>query len=200
MKKLTFISLVVITFFACKNATESTTPTEDQTQAQTPVTTDESANMGGAQNDNDLVAISDAVHNFYKWYETFFFDDKRSVPFIDFSGKTAKLDGASLAKYHAEILKSGLISQAFIDSDLAFLKANEAEWIKNKEDGGDGPLTGMDYERIFCGQDWDVVAYKTGEVKTELINANAAKANIQSSKLELVKENGKWLISKITCE
>jgi hypothetical protein len=44
------------------------------------------------------------------------------------------------------------------------------------------------------------VAYKSGAVKVDGISANEAKAGIESSKLDLVKENGKWLISKITCE
>jgi hypothetical protein len=195
MKKLTFICIILVSIFACKEAsknTSTTTPTDKVAEVPT--------NQGGTLSDADKVAITDAVHNFYKWYETFIFDDKRSVPFINFEGKAAKLDNANLTIYHAELMKSGLISQAFIDSDLTFLKGNEAEWIKNNEDGGDGPLTGMDYERFFCGQDYDIKAYTTGAVKAERFGTNQAKAAIETSKIELVNENGKWLISRISCE
>jgi hypothetical protein len=195
MKKVTLLCLVLTSIFACKEAAKNTsasTPTDKVAEVPT--------NQSGTLSEADKVAITDAAHNFYKWYETFIFDDKRSVPFIDFGGKAAMLDNANLTIYHAELMKSGLISQAFIDNDLTFLKGNEAEWIKNNEDGGDGPLTGMDYERFFCGQDYDIKAYTTGPVKFEGFGTNPAKATIETSKIELVKENGKWLIAKISCE
>ena len=83
---------------------------------------------------------------------------------------------------------------------MAYLKGHEAEWKKNNENGSDGSLTGMDYDRVFCGQDWDIKAYTTGAVKAEGLGTNQAKATVEGSKIELAKENGKWLISKIVCE
>lgn len=197
MKILIFICLVLTSFLACKNAPESTPPIEEQSQTETPVVTDEPTDSGGSQDDTDLVAITDVVHNFYKWYETF---PSMDYDFLDTKGNTAKLDNAKLATYHAALLKSGLLSNIYIDNDLAYLKKYEAIWKQDNEKGDDGPLSGLDYDRVFCGQDWDIVAYKTGAVKVDGISANEAKASIEGSKLDLVKENGKWLISKITCE
>ena len=83
---------------------------------------------------------------------------------------------------------------------MAYLKGHEAEWKKNNENGSDGPLSGFDADRVFCGQDWDIKDYTTGAIKAEGLGTNQVKTTVGGSKLELVKENGKWLISKITCE
>jgi hypothetical protein len=105
-----------------------------------------------------------------------------------------------LAAYHAELMKSGFISKVYSDNDVAYLKKHEAEWQKSKENVNDGPLSGLDFDRVFCGQDWDIKAYTTGAVKAEGLGTNQVKATVEASKMELIKENGKWLISKIVCE
>ncbi|TAD85835.1 MAG: hypothetical protein EAY75_10335 [Bacteroidetes bacterium] len=197
MKNVTLICLVLTCFFACKNAPESTTSAKEQSPAETPVKTEVPTGSGSSKDDNDLAAITAAVHNFYKWYETFTNTD---YDFLDNTGKSSKLDNSKLNGYHAALLKSGLLSATYIDNDLAYLKKFEAIWKQGGENVTDGPLSGLDFDRIFCGQDWDVVAYKTGAVKVDVVSANEAKASIEGSKLDLVKENGKWLISKITCE
>jgi Protein of unknown function (DUF3828) len=195
MKKSTFICLILMSFLACKEApknTSTTTPTDKVAEVPT--------DKGGVQNDSDLVAVTDAIHSFYKWYEAFIDDNKRSIEYINSKGKTSKLDNTKLAAYHAELMKSGFISKAYIDNDVAYLKKYEAEWTKNKENGNEGPLSGLDFDRVFCGQDWDIKAFTTGAVKAEGLGTNQVKATVEASKLELVKENGKWLISKIICE
>ncbi len=193
MKKSTFICLVLTSLFACNEAPKNT--------AQAPATTTaEPTQKGGALDAADMAAITDVIHNFYKEYDAFQNDEKRTVNYLDASGKVAKLDMPKLAIYHAEMMKSGFISKAYIDNDMAYLKGNEADWAKNKENGSDGPLTGFDADRVFCGQDWDMKAYTTGVIKAEGFGTNQAKATVESSKIELVKENGKWLISKISCE
>lgn len=197
MKKLTFFGLVLTSFLACKNAPESTQSSAEKSQTKTADITNESINSGGKQDITDSAAIIEVVHNFYKWYETF---PSMDYDYVDAKGKIAKLDNSKVEAYHTALLKSGFLSKAYIDNDIAYLKKYEAEWVKSKENGNDGPLSGLDYDRVFCGQDWDIVAYKSGAVKVEGISANEAKAGIESSKLDLVKENGKWLISKITCE
>jgi hypothetical protein len=143
-----------------------------------------------------LVAITDVVHNFYKWYATT--EDK--LDYVDSKGKISKLDNAKLAAYHATFMKSGFVSQTYIDNDVAYLKKYEAEWQKNKENGSEEPISGLDFDRVFCGQDWEPKDYTTGAVKAEGLGTNQVKTTVGASKLELVKENGRWLIAKIACE
>jgi Protein of unknown function (DUF3828) len=194
MKKVTLICLVLTSFFACKDAPKNTINTPTDKMAEVP------ADKGGAQNNTDSVAITDVVHNFYKWYEAFANDDKRRIDYLNSKGKATKLDNTKLTTYHAELMKSGFISKVYIDNDVAYLKKYEAEWTKNKENNNDGPLSGLDFDRVFCGQDWDIKAYTTGAVKAEGLGTNQVKATVEGSKIELVKENGKWLIAKIVCE
>jgi Protein of unknown function (DUF3828) len=191
MKKTTFFCLILTSFLACKEApknTSTTTPTDKVAEVPT--------DKGGAQNDADLIAITDVVHNFYKWYPT----TVDNLEYVDSKGKTSKLDNTKLAAYHDKLMKSGFISKAYIDNDVAYLKKYEAEWTKNKENNNDGPLSGLDYDRVFCGQDWEPKDYTTGTLKVDGLGTNQAKTTVGASHLELVKENGKWLISKITCE
>ncbi len=191
MKKSTLICFILTSLLACKNAPKNA--------AQAPTTTAQAADKG-AQDAADLVAVTDVIHSFYKWYEAFTNDDKKRIEYVDSKGKTSKLDNTKLADYHAELMKSGFISKAYIDNDVAYLKKYEAEWTKNKENNNDGFLSGLDFDRVFCGQDWDIKVYTTGAVKAEGSGINQAKATVEASKIELVKENGKWLIAKIACE
>lgn len=194
MKKLTIICLTLATFLACNEAPKSNTPTEKPA--------DKPADKGVNQVDSntDLTAITDLVHNFYKWYETFASDEKRNINYLNMKSKVTKLDNAKVVAFHAELMKSSFLSQTYIDNDAAYLKKYEADWQKNKENANEEPLSGMDYDRVFCGQDWDPKEYTTGTLKVDGLGTNQVKTTVGASKLELVKENGKWLISKITCE
>ena len=192
MKKSIFLCLLLMSFWGCNDSSKNT--------EQTPTTTADAADKGRAIDAADLALITDVVHNFYKYYDVFQQDDKRTINYLNTGGKVAKLDMPKLANYHAEMMKSGLISKAYIDNDMAYLKGLEAEWKKNNENGSDGPLSGFDADRVFCGQDWDIKTYTTGAIKAETLGANQVKATIEASKIELVKENDKWLITKIVCE
>ena len=194
MKNSILFFALLLCLVACKESPKQVTTTE------TPTTQPQPANAGGSQNDADLKAITDVVHNFYKWYESFQSDEKRQIDFLDSKSKVTKLIPAKVAAFHAELMKSGFLSQAYIDNDMAYLKKYEAEWLKNKENNNDGPLSGLDYDRVICGQDGDLKAFQTKSLKVEGLGTNQVKAAIEASKLELVKENGKWLISKIICE
>jgi hypothetical protein len=191
MKKSIFFCLLLMPFLGCKDAPKNT--------EQAPTTTD-AADKGGAIDAADLAAITDVVHHFYKWYDVFQQDDKRAINYLNSKGKATKLDNTKLAAYHAEMMKSGFISKVYIDNDIAYLKKYEAEWLKNNENNSDGPLSGLDFDRVFCGQDWDIKDYTTGAIKAEGIGANQVKATVKANKIELVKENGLWLIAKIGCE
>jgi len=176
MRKLFVVLLALASFSACQEAPKNNAPTDLEAE---------------------LAAITDVVHNFYKWYT---YSDREHINYIDAKGELSKLDMAKVAAYHAQMMKSGFLSQTFIDNDMAYLKKYEAIWAKNKENDNEFPLSGMDHNRVFCGQDNDPKDYISGTLKVDLIGTNQAKTTKGDSKLELVKENGKWLISKISCE
>ena len=163
--------LALASFFACKEAPKNNAPTDEE-------------------------AITDVVHNFYKWYSS---GTDEAIQYVDIEGEFAKLDMAKVAAYHAQLMNSGFLTKAYVDNDLAILEEYAAIWAKDKETGREGPLTGYDYNRVFCGQDWTPETYTTGPIQIEMLGANRAKAVIESTTLELVKENGKWLISKNNC-
>ena len=181
--KFSTLCLAFLIAFSCTEAPKSTT-----------------SEKTASQNNADSIAITDAVHNFYKWYDAFTQDQNRNINYVDSKGKASKLDMAQVAVYHAELMKSGFLSKTYFDNDLTYLKKYEAEWQKNNENNEEGPLSGLDYDRIFCGQDWDLATYTTGALKLNGLGTNQVKTLIGTNKLELAKENGKWLIAKIDCE
>jgi Protein of unknown function (DUF3828) len=183
------LCLAFFTFFACNEAPKGAT--------NESTTSTEQSNTGAAQNDADFAAITDVVHNFYKWYETFTQSEDDSFNYVNFSKHPAKLDMAKLEAYHANLIKSGFVSTAYTANDQAYLKKHEEMW---KSESIDEPLSGIDYDRVFCGQDWDINAFTTGAIAIESLGPNQVRAALESGKVELAKENGKWLITKITCE
>lgn len=175
MRKLLVFCLVLSSFLACQEAPKKNASGDPKAES---------------------AAITDVVHSFYKWYPPAGIE---RIEYVDLEGEFSKLDMEKVAAYHAEMMKSGFLSQAYIDNDLAYLKKYEAIWAQNKENGNEEPLSGYDYDRVYCGQDWDPKEYTTGTLEVDLIGTNQAKTTVGDSKLELVKEDGKWLISKITC-
>jgi biopolymer transport protein ExbD len=153
----------------------------------------------------ETVAVTNVIHSFYKWYDTFQNDDKKNINFLNLKSKPVKLDNTKVATYHSNLMKSGAISQTFINIDQVYLKKCEAIWQKEKYE--DGPLPGLDADRFFCAQDWDIKFWTTAPVTIEELGINKAKATIagteggsnRAQKFQLVKENGLWLISKIEC-
>ncbi len=198
MKKLLFLCFATLCFVAC-NQTPAETTASENTVTEAPT------DSGGSQDDPDLVAITDVVHGFYKWY----YANNTTALNINFlkPGKSTTLDPAKLDAYFAALLKSGYISQAFVDAERAYLKNLEATVWKN-ENMEVQPLTGLDYDRFFCAQDWDINFWTTAPVEAEGLGTDQVKATISGTeggsprqqKLELKKENGKWLITSINCD
>jgi hypothetical protein len=112
-----------------------------------------------------------------------------------------------LDAYYAKLKESGFISQAYIDADKAYLQNLEATAWKN-ENVEEGPISGLDYDRFFCAQDYDINFWVSAPIAAEGLGTEQATATMtgdeggseRSQKFELKKENGKWLISKIVCE
>ncbi|MBI5914111.1 MAG: copper resistance protein NlpE N-terminal domain-containing protein [Bacteroidetes bacterium] len=193
MKFLLIFFLAAFTLLSCKNTTST-----DQSEE---VPTDN----GGSQDDPDLVAISETIHGFYAWYEA------NSKPMLDIEfvkpGKPATLDMKKLEAYFALLKQSGFISQAYVDGEKAYLKNLEATAWKD-ENSQEEPLTGLDYSRLFCAQDWDMNYWTTAPVTAEGLGTDKVTATLSGDEggsprmqdFVLVKEGGKWLIAKIDCD
>ncbi|AEE48612.1 DUF3828 domain-containing protein [Haliscomenobacter hydrossis] len=192
MKYLLLLCLAMFSLSACQNTANKT----DQS-------TEEPTDSGDSQDDPDLVAITDVIHGFYQWYD----DSMEKIQHLDYvkTGKHLSLDNKKVDAYFDQFLKSGFISKEYVDGEKAYLKALEVDWKKTEYE--DGPIDGLDYDRFFCAQDWDIKAWTESFVGVEGLGTDQATATMSSKegggpneqKIELKKENGKWLISKIIC-
>ena len=179
MKHLTFLSFLLLAFFACKNNPSTNT-------------------------NADAEAIAQTVHQFYGWYEKFVMDTTKQHIYVNLSGKYAVLDSAKLEKYYDQLRESQLLSEEYFANDKAYLQACEPIW---KQDGMEGPLAGLDFDRVFNAQDWDgkymtttpLMVEMQGTERAKAVYADTTEAAARNPKFELKKENGKWLISKIDC-
>jgi len=195
MKYLLFCCLAVFSCFSCKNTSSP----------NTAPTTAEPTGKGGSQDELDRVAINNVIHNFYKWYEA----NEKALVDINYikGGKSSTLDHPKLDAYFALLSKSGYIGQAYIDSERAYLKNLEATAWKH-ENVEEETLTGLDYARLFCAQDWDIAFWKTAPITAQGLGTEKVTAMMtgeegsvkREQKFELVKENGKWVIAKIVCD
>lgn len=181
MRKLFVVCLALASFFACQEAPK---------------------NNATGDSKAELAAITDVVHNFYKWYETGA-DGMSSIIFVK-GGLPTTIDNVKFDKYFAIIAKSGYFSQLYIDAERAKFKNLEATTWKN-ENSDEEPLSGYDYDLFLCSQeieDFKLLTTAPLEVQglgTEKVTAILDLEDYTAKKFELVKENGKWLISKITC-
>lgn len=182
ISKFFTLCLLLSAFIACNEAPKNA--------AVTPAQTDEAA-------------ITEAVHNFYKWYEV----NAGALADLFFvkPGNPATIDQAKMDEHYAILAKSGCFSQTYIDAEKAYFKNLEAtDW--KTEDVNEGPLTGLDYDRFLCSQEMeDFKLLTTAPVSvqglgTEKVTARMSLGEYQDKKYEMVKENGKWLISKVICE
>lgn len=201
IKNLILLCFSILGFFACKDAPK-------EVKNETPKTTTEPTDSGKTQDDPDQVAITDVIHNFYKWYDTFLQDDKNSINFTNDKGKHLSLDLPKLDTYLTKVKASGLVSSIFIDNEKAYYKKCEQAWKKEGKDSLEGPPTGMDADHFFCAQDWEISFWTTSFVDVKKLGTDKAIAIMtgteggspKAQKFELTKENGKWLLTKIECD
>lgn len=161
-------------------------------------------NTGATQNDADLAAITNTIHDFYQWYDAFARDTSRDINFLDLRGKYAKLDRLKVDQYFNNLKASGFISDEYIAHEKDFLNKCEPLW---QSEDKDTPLTGLDYNRIFCAQDWDLGFWTKAPVSVQGLGAESVTATLSGTEagtpreqqLELKLENGKWLITRIIC-
>ncbi len=192
MKNVLVTILFLISFLiGCKNneATKNTATTE--TKALAPAANDDNS------------AITEALHGFFTWYDA---NQERigKIDFVNDKGKHLALDEKQLAAFHAEVKKSGFVSDELIADEIKFYKACAKSW--EEETKGEVP-TGMEADRFLCAQDF-VAPYNTGKV-TSIINGDRAKATLTLTgtqgeksdfKFDMKKEGGKWLLAKLDCD
>jgi Protein of unknown function (DUF3828) len=192
MKNVLITLLCLVTFVtACKNNAET----------KNTATTETKAAASPANADN--TAITETLHGFFTWYSA---NDERigKINFVNETGKHLALDEKQLTVYHAEVKKSGFVSDEFIADEIKFYKACSKSW--EEETKGEVP-TGMGADRYLCAQDF-IAPYNTGTV-TSVINGDRAKATLtlkgeQGEKsdftFDMKKEGGKWLLAKLGCD
>lgn len=146
-----------------------------------------------------------AIHGFYIWYDAFLRDTNQNTNFTDDRGPHLKLDPAKFDQYFQSLKASGFLSDEYIAAEKAYFRKCETYW--QHEEKGDVP-TGMDEDRLFCAQDWDLDFWTKSPVSIEPLDSNRVAATMSGTEggspkthdFELVKESGKWLIAKIACD
>ena len=185
MKNLTLFCALLLMLFSCKESPKSTP------SVQTPV--------------SDSTAVADVIHGFYKWYYVFVQDTTKHISFLNSSGEHFKLNVPRMDKHFANFSESGFISPAFIKNEYAFYKRCEQLWQNEPTD--DVP-SGMDADKYYCAQDWEVEFWQNAPVRIKIIGNDSIFATLYDSNpkyqlernFELKKENGKWLLTKIECD
>ncbi|MBX7242232.1 MAG: YbjP/YqhG family protein [Bacteroidia bacterium] len=163
------------------------------------------SNSDSKQTKPDSAEIAGVIHGFYQWYGTYAENPNQAVDFTKVVNNHLTLDMPMLEKYLAQIKSSGFVSDEFLNSDRAFYQKCEKFWAK--ESSEEVP-TGMDADKYFCAQDWDINYWTKSPVRIKPINADKVAATLYGiqaeasfeQNFELKKENGKWLISKIECD
>lgn len=153
----------------------------------------------------DSTAITAQIHGFYQWYDKAVNANVNAANFVKTVDGHYALDVSLMDKYYADFTKSGFVSPAFIDGEVAYFKACEKLWLTEE---ADGPPLGMDADKYFCGQDWDIKYFTESPLKIYSIEGTKASVALigqgydgtMERKFELVKNGDKWLIEKIECD
>jgi hypothetical protein len=154
------------------------------------------------QSELDLAEITKTIHQFSQWYNDYVTGVSENQQFIDRKGPFARLDSAGLQSYLVNLKSSGLVSETMLEGERAFYQKCEPFWQnENKEE----VLTGMDANRFFCGQDWDIKLWTSAPVTAEGLGTDEVEATMgpleggRSVKFSLEKEADKWLITDVNC-
>jgi hypothetical protein len=177
MKPIIPILLLLLSAFACKNKPAPT------------------------QNDLDQAAITETIHKFAQWASDFANNPSEDHNFLDMKGKFARLDSALLNRYLAKIKASGLVSDTYINSERAYYQKCEPFW---QNENKDEILTGMDDNRFFHAQDYDLKQWTTTPVNVvEGLGTDEVTATMNSADstpfvtYTLEKQVDKWLINSL---
>jgi hypothetical protein len=157
-----------------------------------------------ADRSQDSIAITEAVHNFYKWYNAN--GEQLGYDFVKVEGERVVFDEAKLMERLSRFKESGAVSEFFIQNELAFYRTCARRWAVEKP--GD-VLPGMEMDKYYCAQDGDFEAFATDPVHITHWHPKRAVARLTFKDpapngphrdFELLKEDGKWLIVLVACD
>jgi Protein of unknown function (DUF3828) len=202
-----FLLVTLLILVACSQNNNSATGETTSTPPAEPAPTEPAPTDNGViSNDTrDLMAISQTIHGFYKWYGAFLEDETKDTNFTNDKGKYLTLDKVKLQQYFNYLRESGALSETYFKNEQMQLEKCELLW---KEEGKDGPPSCLDYDRIFCAQDWDINFWTSAPVVVEGLGSDKVMATLSDKEVTAVggqrfslqKENGKWMIAAIICE
>jgi hypothetical protein len=183
---LAFLTSTVFCFLACSQSPK------DTATSTTPVTA-------------DSVASADVIHGFYQWYNGFLNEEAKDMNFLNEDGTT--LNQTALESYFSFFKATGFVSNQFVEGEYAFYKKCEELWKKEASNPGE-VLPCLDADKYFCAQDWELDYWVKSPVRIKLSGQDKMTATLYGThggspmerNFELVKENGKWLLSKIECD
>lgn len=189
MKSLLFLPLALVALMACQPSSSTNTTTTSPTR----------------NTNSDSIAITDAVHGFYTWYNAFSQDTTHRIDFTDDRGKHLKLIQPKLERYYAHFKASGFVSDEFITGEQAFYKQCSQLW---QQEASDDVPSCLDADKYFCAQDWEPAFWTTSPVRIRNSGENRVVATLYGKSydspmernISLKKENGKWLITSIECD
>ena len=154
---------------------------------------------------NDSTEIAATIHGFFTWYDAMQRDTTKPFDITDNTGKHLKINEKALKAYLGEFHKSGFVNESFIAGEFEYYQKCAKLW---QNEAVDDVPSGMDADKMFCAQDWDIDIWTKSPVrivKTDEVHAKATlfinDANGDFERhFELTKENGKWLLSKVECD
>ncbi|HLP92451.1 MAG TPA: hypothetical protein VK168_00360 [Saprospiraceae bacterium] len=149
----------------------------------------------------DVAAVAETIHKFAQWANDFSNGPDDDQRILDLKGKYARLDSALLNRYLARIKASGFVSDKYIDTERNFYQKCEPFWMSEDKDE---ILTGMDENRFFHAQDWDLKQWTTTPVNIiDGLGTDEVTATMNNAEgkpfvtYTLEKETDKWLITSI---
>jgi hypothetical protein len=156
----------------------------------------------------EKAAVILGAKNFYTWYNVFVSSPDNTgeqYNFIDTSGAHLKLKPAVLDAYLNLYVKTGFVSQDFIQREKTFFQKCEKLWQKEEKD--DIP-SGMDGDHIQCTQEDMSAIYSKDPAAVQFTAPDQATVTYVLSPeppafslhVFMKKENGKWLYSGNDCD
>ena len=143
-------------------------------------------------------ACEAVIHGFYTWYGPF--AETTEIDFVDDAGAHLMLDTLKLDAYLGKFRATGFVGEAFMQGQKAFYRNCEKLWQNEPKDE---PPSCLDADPYFCAQDWDLASWTKAPVTVDLSGEEASaamEADTRVHHFNLVKENGKWVISKLGCD
>lgn len=158
----------------------------------------------GTERERDSLAITNTIHDFYKWYEVFSLDTNTQINFVVDKDEHLALDESRMKEYYVHFMNTGLVDTSLVIAEYAFYRDCEKIW---KTQPLDEVPYGLDGDKFFCAQDWEVSFWTSAPIKIMELNKHHARVALfgivfkqpLEREFELKKVGGKWLLSNVKC-